>query len=284
MKCVMCPRTGNMTREQGDMEVDLFTRIIDELLEENQNYVNREPVWLHHFGESLLHAAFDDCISYAVSRGVVTCLSINPLLLTRKTASRLLQSRLDMLYVSLDGHDDTSFEKVRGINNAYHRSLNNLHRFLAMKEEQKNSCRVVLSMIDFDLNRESIDKTRSYWQSQPGVDDFLMKSFCTWDGSAKDINQLQAEIDQAPSGTSDRVECNFPWERMTVLWNGTVVPCCNDYNGKLKLGNLQEQSLKQIWNGTEMQNLRKEFISNQVRNPLCRSCEKLRMPREQWNW
>jgi len=284
MRCVMCPRTSNMTRSQGCMEYELFTRIIDELVAENPGYINGEPVWLHHFGESLLHPGFDVCIRYAVSRGVITCLSLNPLMLTAQASTRLLRANPAILYISLDGHDDTSFERIRGIKNAYERSLSNLQHFLALKLEMKSECRIVLSMIDFDLNQQSIEKTRSQWKSQPGVDEFLVKSFCTWDGSAKDIIQLQGGTGIKPCQSSSRVECNFPWERMTVLWDGTVVPCCNDYDGKLSLGHLHEGTLCQIWNGPEMQRLRNEFISNRITNPLCRRCEKLRLPRDQWNW
>ncbi len=284
MSCIMCPRTNNMTRAQGHMALGLFKRIIDELVHENSDYINHQPVWLHHFGESLLHPEFAECIQYAVQKSVVTCLSVNPLMLTETVSKVLLHSNPDMLYISLDGHDDASFEKVRGIKNAYHQSLKNLHGFLKLKQEMKNRSRTVLSMIDFDLNRQSIELTKSYWESQAGVDEFLMKSFCTWDGSAADINRMQDVHKTDPPRNFSRVECNFPWERMTVLWDGEVVPCCNDYNKKLSLGNLCDQTLSEIWNGPEMRQLREEFISNRVTNPLCHHCEKLRLPREYWDW
>lgn len=266
------------------MPVDIFRQIIDELVHENPDYVENQPVWLHHFGESLLHPEFSGCIRYAVGKGVVTCLSINPLMLSKNVATALLESKPDLLYISLDGHNNESFEKIRGVKNAYERSLKNLQGFLDMKNGLNSNCRTVLSMIDFDMNQDSIEQTRSYWEHRPGVDEFLMKQFCTWDGSAQDVNGLQDSNQTAVTKPSKHVECNFPWERMTVLWDGTVVPCCNDYDRKLSLGNIKEQSLSEIWNGPEMVALRKEFISNQVTNPLCRHCEKLRLPRDQWDW
>ncbi|MFH2132529.1 MAG: SPASM domain-containing protein [bacterium] len=284
MRCVMCPRTNNMKREQGFMEFELFQKVINELMDANKEQKLDQPVWFHHFGESLLHPEFDSFIRYAVNKGVVAGLSVNPLILSESVACALLQSKPSILYISLDGHDDESFQKIRGVSHAYQRSRNNLHHFLLLKERLKSDCRVVLSMIDFDLNRQSIEETRSYWESVPGVDQFLMKRFSTWDGSAGDINRLQGNPKRTRLVLSNRVECNFPWERMTVLWDGEVVPCCNDYDKKLSLGNLNQQTLTEIWNGDEMKQLRKEFISNQVENPLCRRCEKLRLPREYWDW
>lgn len=285
MCCVMCPRTNNMTRKQGVMDFDLFKQIIDELIHENPGYINGEPLWLHHFGESLLHPEFGEFIRYAVVKEVRACLSINPWMLKPEICEELLASNPFMLYVSLDGHDDESFQKIRGIKKAYQVSTDNLMNFLKLKKEMASDCRIVLSMIDFHLNKQSVQKTRQYWESVEGIDQFLLKSFSTWDGDAKDVSSLAKEsgvsFDQQKSPV---VECNFPWERMTILWDGEVVPCCNDYDKKLSLGNLESMTLMEIWNGPAMQSLRAEFISNKVNNPLCKHCEKLRLPREYWDW
>lgn len=284
MHCVMCPRTKNMKRRQGFMKLELFSEVIDELIQTNKDYIHHQPVWLHHFGESLLHPQFNQFIQYAVKKGVVSCLSVNPLLLTPSVSMSLLQSKPSILYISLDGHDDASFEKIRGVKNAYRQSFDNLQEFLMLKQSLSSDCRVVLSMIDFDLNQRSIEQTRSHWESTPGVDEFLIKSFSTWDGAAEDINSFENDKKEARTVKSQQVECNFPWERMTVLWDGEVVPCCNDYDKKLSLGNLKNHSLSEIWNGPEMRALREEFISGRVENPLCHRCEKLRLPRAQWDW
>ncbi len=67
----------------------------------------------------------------------------------------------------------------------------------------------------------------------------------------------------------------MPWERMTVAWDGTVVPCCFDYDLKYVLGHLRRESLLDIWNGSRLSRLREEFVANKVTNPLCKNCERL---------
>jgi len=67
---------------------------------------------------------------------------------------------------------------------------------------------------------------------------------------------------------------------MTVTWNGDVVPCCYDYNGRFVLGNMREQTLSDIWNGEKIQSLRREFIDNRVENELCKNCDNLYIPQE----
>ena len=283
MKCVMCPRTRNMTRDLGDMAYDLFAKVIDELLSENPDYRGIHPVWLHHFGESLLHPEFDRFIKYAASRGVSTGLSINPIMLKNDINVRLISSGLNMLYISLDGHDDESFYRIRGVHGGYQKSYDNVLKFLDLKNQGRCKLTVTLSMIDMALNEESIEKTKSYWSQVDGIDNVLIKNFTTWNGSAEDVNML-AGRDHVRHDETDPVACAFPWERMTVMWDGSVVPCCNDYDKKLMLGNVRDESLAEIWNGKRMQSLRQEFNSNHVTNPLCQKCDKLRLPREKWRW
>ena len=50
--------------------------------------------------------------------------------------------------------------------------------------------------------------------------------------------------------------CQFPWSSMSILCDGRVVPCCNDYDGELVLGDANEQTLKEIWNGEPYKMLR----------------------------
>jgi radical SAM protein with 4Fe4S-binding SPASM domain len=274
MKCVMCPRTNNMSRALGYIDLDLFKKSIDELAESNPTFNLNQILWLHHFGESLLHPEFGKCIKYASGKNINSGLSINPIMLNDAVAEELLSARPHILYISLDGHDDKSFFKIRGVKNAYETSKKRLLSFLRKKIETNSTIKIVFSMIDFGLNSRSIELTRNYWETMPGIDTFLAKSFTTWDGSAFDVNNLIENRDHSPLDKT-AVQCTWPWERMTILWDGDVVPCCFDYDKKYVLGNIKDSTLSDIWNSKRIQQLRQEFISNNVRNPLCINCERL---------
>ena len=285
MRCVMCPHTNNMTRPQGFINYRLFQRAIDELVSANPSFAREHVIWLHHFGESLLHPRFGDCIRYASSRGMLTGLSINPLMLHWDVAEELISAEPAALYISLDGHDDDSFRRIRGVKKAYGLSHDRLVDFLELKNRRGARIQIVVSMIDFSMNEESIQARRSYWESLPGVDQFLSKSFSTWDGNDGGINSLADNSGRnANAINTPAVVCTLPWEVMTVTLNGDVVPCCYDYDAKVVLGNMGEQSLSEIWNGKKMQALRGEFIANRVTNPLCKNCEKLYLPKRLYKW
>ena len=276
-RCVMCPRTNNMKREQGVLDFETFKTIVDGYVDANPVAARTEVTWLHHFGESLVHPEFGKFIRYAVSKGLRPSLSINPLMLTPAVARELLESRPYQLNVALDGHDDESFFKIRGVKDAYEKSKQNLLDFAKLKQELGSQTLVYLGMIDFSLNRDSIARLSEYWKSVPGIDDFIPKEFVVWNGDAEDVNRLaETTVDNAElRKTRSVVTCNVPWDKMCVTWDGIAVPCCYDYDKKYPLGDVKTQSLAEIWNGEKMQRLRKEFISNDVKNPLCRSCPRL---------
>lgn len=272
-RCVMCARTNNMTREEGLMDFGLFTSAIEEYLEINPDGASTDVLWLHGFGESLVHPEFDRFITFAAKRGLRPSLSINPLMLRPPIARRLLAARPTLLYLCMDGHDDASFEAIRGVANAYDKSKEQLLAFLELKAELSPSTVLHLSMVDFPLNAQSIQRTQDEWRRLSGIDHFLAKGFSTWDGNAPDVEALVTMPVRKLSGP---VTCDFPWKRMTVTWDGDVTPCCFDFDKRYVLGNIRQDSLASIWNGAPMRALRREFASGKVTNPLCRNCSNLR--------
>ena len=68
--------------------------------------------------------------------------------------------------------------------------------------------------------------------------------------------------------------CPFPFYQMFIHSDGTVVPCCADWQKRLPLGNVNDSTLSQIWNGTEYNTLQREMLKNgrQCRG-VCSVCD-----------
>jgi organic radical activating enzyme len=66
--------------------------------------------------------------------------------------------------------------------------------------------------------------------------------------------------------------CNGASAQIGILYDGTVVPCCKDYEGRIPLGNLNEQCLEAILQGTTACALRQGFERYQVTHPVCQQC------------
>jgi radical SAM protein with 4Fe4S-binding SPASM domain len=60
-------------------------------------------------------------------------------------------------------------------------------------------------------------------------------------------------------------DCRYPWTWMLVLSDGRVLPCCF---AKVALGNLNEESAADIWNGSVAQELR-GYVKEDRLHPVC---------------
>jgi len=51
---------------------------------------------------------------------------------------------------------------------------------------------------------------------------------------------------------------------MSIMSDGSVVPCTQDYNNEMVLGNVKKQNLYDIWNGTSYHKFRKNMLKKQT--------------------
>ena len=59
---------------------------------------------------------------------------------------------------------------------------------------------------------------------------------------------------------------------IAILVDGTVIPCCLDSKGLLKLGNIFETDLEKILDSSLFKNINNGFKNNKLTYNLCRNC------------
>lgn len=267
MRCGFCPRgvPGRMSRPTGFMDLALFRRLLDQLppeaLERQRRY---RPLELHHLGESLLHPQVAEFVEAASARGLPTEMSVNPSLLTPERMRRLLDAGLGRLVLSLDGLDDPTLVRIRGPAARYDKAEPHLEALLAEVARRGGSApQVVIQMIDLSANRPQHEAFLSRWSHTglPSVRAYI---------KALDGNDPETG---APRGEPLRFLCSYPFRSVVVLWDGRVVPCCRDDDGKLILGDLNHSSLSEIWQGPAARELRRRHRHNNLpEGHLCHGC------------
>lgn len=268
MHCIACPRPTAMTRSVGFMEIDFFKKIIDELLAAWSPATPPKDyrIAMFDWGESLLHPKFDEAMRYIRENGLSCYISCNPLLLTEERAQRLFAAEPAEVWMMMDGIDDESFFRTRGVKNAYADSLKNAIRAFEIKNAVSPRTDLQIIAIEFPAFTDITDRIEKYWREEHGIH-IVRRLYAPYG----DLN------DGLPDKPKDDVYfcriCRYPWRDLAVLWDGTVTPCCIDYDSLYPLGNLKEKSLIEIWNGESMRALRAELRSGNVTNPLCRRCQ-----------
>lgn len=277
MTCVMCPRTTLMDRPIDHMQMENFKSVVDEIIgftdEELtlwDNYVEKhglqtslesakdedyfyyficaQSIALHGFGDPLLDKDLDERIKYCTDNGKLTYFSTNPVNISLKVMDRLGKAGLSFLKFHLDGVDNESQLKYRGrVDKTYEESQQKVLETLALFKEKGYKTKVILTKLKFnnedDLDKEFLD----YWR-QHDVFAYIKNQHNRW---------LYEEAD-AVSNSAEYMQryCEFPWTSLSLLQDGSVVPCPLEYNAELVMGNVKEESLSEIWNGKNYQDLR----------------------------
>jgi len=70
--------------------------------------------------------------------------------------------------------------------------------------------------------------------------------------------------------TGKRLPCWVLRHQMFILYDGTVVPCCMDYDGKQVMGDANTQNLGDIWEYSDW--MRKRATAGNKSTYVCREC------------
>lgn len=262
-KCIMCPNKDLNKEDKGFMELDLFKNIIDEA----QEFVFE--INLAHRGESLLHPHLIEAISYAKKRQMYTRLHTNGSLLTEEKSRLIIGSGLDRLSFSFDGYDKETYENIRKGGN-FERVLDNIINFLKIKKESlSKKPAAAIEVIDFGNKKEG-DSTRAREEFRRKFDNLPLESFVI-----KGMHNWAGQIEKDREGKKYTV-CPFPWNAMIIYWDGSVLPCTQDFFGTYVVGNAKDASLKEIWNSEKMVTLRKKLGGLRIRElEACSRCDRV---------
>ena len=67
--------------------------------------------------------------------------------------------------------------------------------------------------------------------------------------------------------------CEEPFGKLNVLWDGTVSPCCHDINAVQSLGDVNNQSIDEIWLGENVKALHQALLAGDTQaHGFCAEC------------
>src|SRR6185503_2331134 len=259
-KCVFCPR-DDMERRQGIMDMALFKRVVDECAE-----LGIEHVRMHNYGEPFVDRQLVEKVRYAKQRGIPQVGMIsNGSLITEAAARGMIEAGLDAINVSLDASGKETFEKTR-LGLKYDKVIANVERLLALRDAAGTARpKLILSFVRQN-NSEDEQAFIEHWRTI--ADKIHVTDLHNWAGT------LNTESDV-------NYPCYRPWLTFTVLWDGRVSLCCADFDGKTILGDLNTQSIAEIWNAESYRNTRRQHLESGGPD-VCRACDLPRKDSPLW--
>ena len=256
--CIFCVR-DEMNRNVGFMDFSLYKKIVDDCAA-----LKVKEVAIYRLGEPLLDPDFSEKVAYAKKAGIeIVSTNTNASLLDEETATKILNSGLDVIYISLDATSKEVYEKIRkGLD--FDIVKKNIQRFIELKNSRKKKKPAII--LNFCYIADNKDQVKGFIREWKKHGQIWISNTHDWSGKAK----IQVE----DSSFIKRVEpCRLLWTEMVVSWNGQVPLCCIDYDDKIILGDLKNESIGDVWRGEKLEKYRKLHMTDDFdKIPICRSC------------
>jgi radical SAM protein with 4Fe4S-binding SPASM domain len=73
--------------------------------------------------------------------------------------------------------------------------------------------------------------------------------------------------------------CQYLWQRITITWNGEIPMCISDWSLTTHIGDLRNQTIKEVWLGEKINYYRQLHASGKRMGlKCCRRCHRLAVP------
>ena len=256
-----------------DMPLELVEKVAEDICE----FENPIPVAdVSQNGEPLLYANLVEAIKLVKGTQKVKSIRIitNGSLIFPKKAEALIKAGLDQVMVSINGLSDDQYKKVVHTNVKFNKIYENVKYLYSIRQDCHIHVKIIANYFSEDeqkrflelfspiSNSIHIDKAVNQWiglQLTPppygreeGIDRFNKKFGCI------DKNSLPV--------------CPAPFYFLRIHPSGKTSVCLGDWEAAMSLGDINNMSLKEIWNGNELTALRKAQLTRHNIPSQCDKC------------
>ena len=250
LACAFCPGTS---REKGFMTPERFALLAGKLRP------HTDYLYLHVMGEPLLHPQLADILRICEELGFRVCLTTNGTHLAQRLS--LLRDCPALHKVSVSLHSFEGNGRSAGLEDYITQAADSclalaaggvicaLRLWNAGGADAENIR--IMQLLSRIMNRDVPSLLAERLYLEPGE---------------------KFDWPHPESGSRGTQFCYGLRRQIAVLWDGTVVPCCLDSEGRLALGNLFTQELEDILAAPRAQAICRGFDARQPSEELCRRC------------
>ena len=273
--CPECPSgLRQFTRKTGNLTPEINKKIIDEL-KNNLTYIN------YYFqGEPYINRHLFEMIKYANQNNIYCSTSTNGHFLTDKNCKKTIESGLKRLIISIDGVDQKSYENYR-INGDFSKVIAGTKNIIKWKEKLNSQTpHIIFQFLVVKTNEHLIDEIKALSKSLK-INELRLKTAQLYE--FKKGNPLMPTNDQYSRYKLNEDgeyelknklynHCWRMWSSAVVTVNGEIVPCCFDKDAVNKIGNLNTEKFKAIWNSQSYNKFRTLILKGRNDIEICKNC------------
>ena len=260
-----------LDRDMGGMDVSLCKKIIIDAKKFGIKEIN-----LTFQGEPLMYKRkwFIELVKLCRQEGLKSIVYTNGLLLDPLYSREIIKAGMEEIRFSVDGITQEVYELNR-VGGKFETVWRNMKDMVNIAKEENSNVKLIWQFIALRNSEHQIEKAREM-ANEIGII-FEVKTF------AESVPEL------APKNINYRrklklLPCTDIYNQVMVYWNGDVVPCCYDLEGDEIMGNLNNSTMEEIWNGETYKHFRKRLkdsvFSLKMQPNFCKGCLKYSAPKE----
>lgn len=239
LKCSFCfqgEKDAHKLDKRGErfMTIETFKKVLLQA-KELSNFIE-----FGLFGEPLLHPELATFIKIAKDEGFHLTIDSNATLYSKEIAETIVNNKVNSVVFSIDGINSKEYEAARV--GATFESVKKSIDLIKESKEEKRAKLPLLIARGLELKKNTQQKHKA-WMNNLGFQHILFSPLQNWSGL----------FSKTPSSKSS---CTFPWLIMSIDSDGEILPCCEDYNATISMGNIKKDTLKSIWNSKQWNKLR----------------------------
>jgi radical SAM protein with 4Fe4S-binding SPASM domain len=273
--CPECPSGLKMfSRNTGNLSQENFQQWLTDMAS-YVTYIN-----FYFQGEPFIHPKFLELVKFASQKKVYTSTSTNAHFLHDELAKQTVLSGLDRLIISIDGTTQEVYEQYR-IHGKLDKVLEGTRNVVKWKKELKSKTPfLIFQFLVVRPNEHQINDVLQLAQDM-GVDEVRFKTAQVYNyenGNALiPNNEKYSRYLRKQDGTyviKNALDnhCWRMWSGCVITWDGLVVPCCFDKDATHQLGDLKNNTLRQVWNNTAYRAFRTQLFNSRSEIDICANC------------
>lgn len=256
------------------MPMDLYKKIIDDTAEFPEKL---KVLRITGAGEPLLHSELAEMIRYAKQKGVSEFIEImtNGSKLNPRLNQELVESGLDRVRISIEAINAEGYRNIAGVQIDFDRMLANIKDLYERSNRNGRSLEVYVKTVDAAVDTK--EKEEAFYNLFENICHriFIDHVIPLW----SDWNEISNRFElRQIGGHGQKLQaiqvCPFPFYSVFINPDGAVTMCCADWRRKLIAGDLNSQSLMDVWNGDVIRKFWIDMLSGKKdQYAMCRNCE-----------
>ncbi|BBB90414.1 MAG TPA: radical SAM protein [Methylomusa anaerophila] len=272
-KCVYCGHSlgqAKMKEKYDFAAQNMPMNTYQNIIVQAKEFPNRlKMISLTGHGEPLMNKNLCRMIELAKKANIAERVEIitNASLLTRDTSKALIDAGLDTIRISLQGLSSAKYMNVCGYSLDFEEFIANICYFY----KNKKKCNVYVKVMDVALETGEDEK---FYTLFADISDRMYIEQCrpVYDGVNYTGSAAGVTADRYGRVHHPRKICPLPFFMLGIFPDGDVEPCDTIYK-PVVIGNVNEDTLYNIWNSRKLRNFQIMQLSKQRNNnPKCAVC------------